>query len=53
VKKEIDPPEGQPTLSDFGLYKCESCGKMVMGFEKENHEREKHGWKSVEWRKVR
>jgi len=53
VVKEIDPPAGQPTLTDFGLYKCEICGKMVMGFEKANHEREKHGGKGVEWKKVR
>jgi len=26
---------------------------MVMGFEKANHEQEKHGGKSVEWKKVR
>jgi len=53
VVKEIDPPADQPTLSDFGLYKCEVCGKMVMGFEKANHEREIHGGKSVEWKKMR
>lgn len=53
IVKEIDPPAGQPTLSDFGLYKCEVCGKMVMGFEKANHEQEKHGGKSVDWKKVR
>jgi len=53
VVKEIDPPAGQPTLSDFGLYKCEVCGKMVMGFEKANHEQEKHGGKGVQWKKMR
>ena len=53
VVKEIDPPADQPTLSDFGLYKCEVCGKMVMGFEKANHEQEKHGGKSVDWKKMR
>jgi len=53
VIKEIDPPVDQPTLTDFGLYKCEVCGKMVMGFEKANHEREKHGGMSVQWKKVR
>lgn len=53
VVKEIDPPADQPTLTDFGLYKCEVCGKMVMGFEKANHEREIHGGKGVEWKKVR
>jgi hypothetical protein len=46
-------PEAQPMLSDFGLYKCGICGKMVMGFEKEGHERDKHGGKSVEWKKMR
>ena len=53
VVKEIDPPVDQPTLSDFGLYKCEVCGKMVMGFEKGNHEQEKHGGMSVQWKKMR
>ena len=43
----------QPTLTDFGLYKCEVCGKMVMGFEKANHEREIHGGKGVDWKKMR
>ena len=42
----------RPGLSDFRLYKCGVCGKMVMGYEKESHMQEKHGWKSVEWRKV-
>ncbi len=53
VKNEVDLPEDQPTLSDFGLYKCEVCGKMVMGFEKANHEQEKHGGMSVQWKKMR
>lgn len=52
VKSQTSPIE-QPTLSDFGLYKCGVCGKMVMGFEKVTHEREKHGGKSVEWKKMR
>lgn len=45
--------ESQPMLSDFGLYKCGVCGKMVMGFEKEGHEQEKHGGKKVEWKQMR
>jgi len=53
AKRDMDPPVDQPTLTDFGLYKCEVCGKMVMGFEKANHEQEKHGGKSVDWKKVR
>jgi hypothetical protein len=43
----------QPMLSDFGLYKCPLCGKMVMGYEKEMHVKEKHAAKSVEWKKMR
>lgn len=53
IDPPVDPPVDQPTLSDFGLYKCEVCGKMVMGFEKANHEQEKHGGKSVDWKKMR
>jgi len=45
--------EAQPMLSDFGLYQCEACGKMVMGFDKETHLKEKHGGSGVEWKKVR
>jgi len=52
VVKEIDPPAGQPTFTDFGLYKCEVCGKMVMGFEKENHQSEVHRGQEVKWRKI-
>jgi hypothetical protein len=40
-------------LTDFGLYKCEVCGKMVMGFDRENHVREEHRGKGVEWKKMR
>lgn len=46
-------PEAQLMLSDFGLYKCGICGKMVMGYEKKRHEKDKHGRNGVEWRKVR
>lgn len=31
----------------------EDRGKMVMGYEKDNHEREKHAGKPVEWKKMR
>jgi len=31
----------------------ESCDKIVMGYEKENHMQDKHDGKSVEWKKVR
>lgn len=51
--EKIDPPADQLRLTDFRLYMCEVCGKMVMGFEKVNHEQEKHGGKSVDWKKIR
>jgi hypothetical protein len=38
--------------SDYGLYKCSECGSMVMGFTKEEHVREVHGGKPVEWKKM-
>jgi hypothetical protein len=53
LPEEPAQPEGQPALADFGLYKCAVCGKMVLGFDKENHEREKHGGKNVEWMKLK
>lgn len=53
TKKGPAAPEAQPMLTDFGLYKCEACGKIVMGFEKEAHAREKHGRRQVEWKKMR
>jgi hypothetical protein len=43
----------QPMLSDFGLYKCEACGKMVMGFEKEQHAKEVHKGKEAGYKKLR
>jgi hypothetical protein len=52
-KEEIQETPLQPALSDFGLYKCPVCGKMVMGYDRENHQGEAHGGKSVEWKKLR
>lgn len=52
----IDEPEihpAQPMLTDFGLYKCALCGKMVMGYDRENHARDAHAGKSGVWRKMR
>jgi hypothetical protein len=48
-----DHPTIQPSFSDFGLYKCTACGKMVMGYEKEKHSDEVHSGKRLEWKKVR
>jgi len=38
IVKEIDLPEDQTALIDFGFRKCEVCRKMEMGFEETNHE---------------
>lgn len=43
----------QPMLSDFGLYKCAGCGKMVMGYEKEKHQSEAHKGQGVEWKRLK
>lgn len=51
--EDAKQPSGQLPLTDFGLYKCESCGKMVVGFEKEKHQKEKHGGNRVEWKAMR
>ncbi len=40
-------------LSDFGLYKCPLCGKMVMGYEKEKHQSEVHKGQVVQWRRLK
>ena len=52
-QEEATQPGAPSTSSDFGLYKCLDCGKMVMGYEKDNHLVEMHGGGSVEWRKIR
>jgi len=52
-EKVATKQELQPRLTDFGLYKCKVCGKMVIGFGKESHERKKHVGMSVEWKKIR
>lgn len=57
VKPELKPKpmpidDSQSALGEMVLYKCASCGKMVMGFDRPNHEREKHGGQSVEWKKL-
>jgi type I restriction-modification system DNA methylase subunit len=49
----VEESPAQPMLSDFGLYKCQVCGKMVMGYEKGNHGRDVHGGKSVEWKRLK
>jgi hypothetical protein len=51
--KPVEENPAQPMLSDFGLYKCVQCGKMVMGYERERHVKNTHRGMSVEWRKVK
>jgi hypothetical protein len=53
VKEVPADDPAQPMLSDFGLYKCEKCGKMVMGYGKENHVKNVHAGLAVEWRRVK
>ena len=37
--------------TDFGLYKCDACKKVVVGFDLENHVR--GNIRGVEWKKVK
>lgn len=56
ARKEPKPVEenpDQPMLSDFGLYKCGECGKMVMGYEKEKHAKDAHRGVQMEWKRVK
>jgi hypothetical protein len=52
-RKEPAQNDSPPLMSDFGLYKCLSCEKMVMGFDRESHIHEAHKGKKVEWRRMR
>ena len=52
-KEGVERPLQEPFGSDFGLYKCEACGKMVMGYDRENHAREAHKGKGANWVKER
>lgn len=45
-------PESPVAPSDYGLYKCLGCGKMVVGYDKENHIREKHRGQDPGWKKL-
>ena len=52
-KTEAPENPAQPMLSDFGLYKCVQCGKMVMGYEKEKHQSEVHKGAAVEYQRLK
>lgn len=43
----------QQIHSNYGLYKCQVCGKMVLGFEMANHVKDIHSGKDVEWMKLK
>ena len=49
AEEEDPPPKKDPVaeekaaeVSDYSLYKCQGCGQMVLGFEKEKHVKEVH-----------
>ena len=45
--EEVTPP------SDYGLYRCQGCGKRIMGFDKEDHVRRVHADKDPGFEKIR
>jgi hypothetical protein len=45
-------PEVQQSFTDFGLYKCLTCGKLEMGFNRPKHITSLHPGQSVEWFKI-
>ena len=49
---QAEPP-AQPALDAFGLYKCQTCGKRVMGFDKQNHTRDEHKGIDPGYQKIR
>jgi hypothetical protein len=56
VAEEVKPSEDDPVqsvMSDFGLYKCQGCGKMVMGYEKHDHSLKNHTGQKTEWKKIK
>ena len=42
-----------PSLADFGMYRCESCNKIVLGFDRPNHNRDFHAGKEPPYKKIR
>jgi hypothetical protein len=47
--EQVKVQPAQPAFTDFGLYKCGACRKMVMGFDREDHAAKVHQWKTMEW----
>jgi hypothetical protein len=60
---EVNPVEGQQSLAgkaaveaqpgDYGLYRCQRCGKLVLGFSQTEHNRQVHGGENQEYEKIR
>lgn len=50
---EATQPGQQMSLGDYGLYQCQACGKMVLGFAKEKHAQEAHKGKEPGYVKKR
>lgn len=56
ILNELDKPKNETNNtgnSDWGMYKCSNCKKLVMGYEKEKHQNEKHTGSVIAWKKVR
>jgi len=53
VVAKVNTDENSEWAMHFGVHKCGICGKLEVGYEKEHHERDKHGGKNMEWKKVR
>ena len=39
--------------TDYGLYKCQACGKMVMGYSRQEHIKVEHQGRNTEYVKLR
>ncbi len=46
-------PPPSPAATDYGLYRCAACGKMVLGFSREEHIRQAHGGQAIQFEKIR
>jgi hypothetical protein len=45
--------EQEPLIEMYGLYKCEQCGKMVMGYDTVRHTEHEHQKKPAGYKKLR
>lgn len=48
VKVNTEPPDP----SDLGLYRCNVCGKRVLGYEAKKHKQDAHRAEKVDWIKL-